>query len=75
MMRTRPSGYFGDCQASKHVHDVILLIELLTEDDSLPGVRLKVPLMIVLDSLKHDDSSLRRVGETWMRCNLRSYIR
>ncbi|KAG2138725.1 Dopey, N-terminal-domain-containing protein [Suillus bovinus] len=47
----------------------------LSEDESLPGVRLKVPLMIVLETLKHDDPTLRRVGETWMRCNLRSYIR
>ncbi|KIK97672.1 hypothetical protein PAXRUDRAFT_824668 [Paxillus rubicundulus Ve08.2h10] len=47
----------------------------LTEDDALPGFRLKVPMMIVLETLKHDHPSLRRVGETWMRCSLRSYIR
>ncbi|KAF8131645.1 Dopey, N-terminal-domain-containing protein [Boletus edulis] len=47
----------------------------LTDDDSLPGFRLKVPLMIVLESLKNDCPTLRRVGETWMRCSLRSYIR
>lgn len=45
------------------------------DDDSFPGFRLKVPLMIVLESLKHDCPTLRRVGETWMRCSLRSYIR
>ncbi|KAI0307632.1 Dopey, N-terminal-domain-containing protein [Multifurca ochricompacta] len=47
----------------------------LTEDSSLPGFSLKVPLMIILDTLKNDDPNLRRIGETWMRCNLRSYLR
>ncbi|EEB87119.1 hypothetical protein MPER_15660, partial [Moniliophthora perniciosa FA553] len=47
----------------------------LTEDNLAPGFRFKVPMMIVLDALKNDDPSLRRVGETWMRCNLKSYIR
>ncbi|OAX42077.1 hypothetical protein K503DRAFT_863326 [Rhizopogon vinicolor AM-OR11-026] len=56
-------------------HEAFGVLWRLTEDDALPGVRLKVPLMIVLETLKHDDPSLRRVGETWMRCNLRSYIR
>jgi hypothetical protein len=32
-------------------------------------------MMIVLDTLKSDDPSLRRVGETWMRCSLKSYLR
>jgi hypothetical protein len=31
--------------------------------------------MAVLDTLKNDDPHLRRIGETWMRCNLRSYLR
>lgn len=31
--------------------------------------------MIILDSLKSDDPGLRRIGETWMRCSLRSYLR
>ncbi|CAK5264480.1 unnamed protein product [Mycena citricolor] len=47
----------------------------LTEDSFLPGFRFKMPMMIVLDSLKSEDVSLRRVGETWMRCSLRSYLR
>ncbi|KAG9313948.1 Dopey, N-terminal-domain-containing protein [Chiua virens] len=47
----------------------------LTDDESVPGFRFKVPLMIVLETLKHDCPTSRRVGETWMRCNLRSYIR
>ena len=41
----------------------------------LPGFRFTVPIMIVLDTLKSDDPSLRRVGETWMRCSLKSYLR
>ncbi|KAK7025465.1 hypothetical protein VNI00_015993 [Paramarasmius palmivorus] len=47
----------------------------LTEDNLSPGFKFKVPMMIVLDALKDDDPRLRRVGETWMRCNLKSYIR
>ncbi|KNZ76347.1 Protein dopey [Termitomyces sp. J132] len=47
----------------------------LTEDNLLPGFRFKVPMMIVLETLKSDDPSLRRIGETWMRCSLRSYLR
>ncbi|EGO05284.1 hypothetical protein SERLA73DRAFT_82881 [Serpula lacrymans var. lacrymans S7.3] len=47
----------------------------LTDDTFFPGFKFKVPLMIVLDTLKHDDPILRRVGETWMRCSLKSYIR
>jgi len=47
----------------------------LIEDSNLPGFSLKVPLMIVLDTLKSDDPGLRRIGETWMRCSLRSYLR
>ncbi|KAH8998778.1 Dopey, N-terminal-domain-containing protein [Lactarius hatsudake] len=47
----------------------------LTDDNKLPGFLLKVPLMITLDTLKSDDPNLRRIGETWMRCNLKSYLR
>ncbi|KAK0199079.1 Dopey, N-terminal-domain-containing protein [Armillaria mellea] len=47
----------------------------LTEDNLLPGFRFKVPMMIVLDTLKNDEPSLRRIGETWMRCSLKSYLR
>ncbi|KAI6114892.1 Dopey, N-terminal-domain-containing protein [Pisolithus croceorrhizus] len=39
----------------------------LTEDE--------VPMMIVLDTLRHEQPSIRRAGETWMRCSLRSYAR
>lgn len=55
----------------KYAHAYILLV-----DDSLvPGYRCKMPLLIVLDSLKSEDMHVRRVGETWMRCSLKSYIR
>ncbi|KAJ7204429.1 Dopey, N-terminal-domain-containing protein [Mycena pura] len=47
----------------------------LTEDNLLPGFRFKVPMMVVLDTLKSDDPCLRRIGETWMRCSLKSYLR
>jgi hypothetical protein len=32
-------------------------------------------MMIVLDTLKNEDPRLRRIGETWMRCSLKSYMR
>ncbi|KZT08595.1 uncharacterized protein LAESUDRAFT_757319 [Laetiporus sulphureus 93-53] len=47
----------------------------LTDDDIVPGSRLKVPMMIVLDTLKSGDPTFRRIGETWMRCSLKSYLR
>ncbi|TFY63318.1 hypothetical protein EVJ58_g3324 [Rhodofomes roseus] len=47
----------------------------LTDDDLVPGSRLKVPMMIALDTLKSSDPALRRIGETWMRCSLKSYLR
>ncbi|KAF9011155.1 Dopey, N-terminal-domain-containing protein [Cyathus striatus] len=37
--------------------------------------RLTGSMMIVLDTLKNDDPTLRRIGETWMRCSLKSYLR
>ena len=51
------------------------LLTRLLEDSKLPGFSLKVPLMIILDTLKNDDPNLRRIGETWMRCSLKSYLR
>lgn len=45
------------------------------DDNILPGFRLKLPMMIVLDTLKSDDPNLHRIGETWMRCSLKSYTR
>ncbi|KAK7063885.1 dopey-N domain-containing protein [Favolaschia claudopus] len=47
----------------------------LTEDNLLPGFRFKVPMMVVLDTLKNEDPCLRRIGESWMRCSLKSYLR
>ncbi|KAI8459463.1 Dopey, N-terminal-domain-containing protein [Phakopsora pachyrhizi] len=46
-----------------------------TEDSLLPGTQLRMPMLLVLDSLKSDDLSLRRCGELWMRCSLKSYLR
>lgn len=47
----------------------------IAEDSALPGFKFRVPLMIVLDMLNSEDPSLRRTGESWMRCNLKSYLR
>ncbi|KIJ66430.1 hypothetical protein HYDPIDRAFT_26778 [Hydnomerulius pinastri MD-312] len=63
---------------SRNVHEAFEAFGVLwrlTEDDVLPGFRLKVPMMIVLETLNHEHPSLRRVGETWMRCSLKSYTR
>lgn len=46
-----------------------------SDDNLLPGFRFKVPMMITLDTLKSDDTVIRRIGETWMRCSLKSYLR
>ncbi|KAG8740013.1 hypothetical protein FRC10_004853 [Ceratobasidium sp. 414] len=46
-----------------------------TDDSLVPGYRCKVPLLIVLDTLRSEDVHVRRVGETWMRYSLKSYIR
>ncbi|KAI5481667.1 cellular morphogenesis-related protein [Pseudohyphozyma bogoriensis] len=46
-----------------------------TEDSQLPGVVLRTPMFMMLDSLKADDLSTRRAGEAWMRCSLKSYLR
>ncbi|KAG6879371.1 hypothetical protein C0992_003191 [Termitomyces sp. T32_za158] len=56
-------------------YEVFGVLWRLTEDNLLPGFRFKVPMMIVLETLKSDDPNLRRIGETWMRCSLRSYLR
>ncbi|KAJ6520217.1 Dopey, N-terminal-domain-containing protein [Mycena sanguinolenta] len=63
---------------SRNVHEAYEAFGVLwrlTEDNLLPGFRFKVPMMIVLDTLKNEDPSLRRIGETWMRCSLKSYLR
>ena len=41
----------------------------------MPGFNFKIPMLVVLDTLKSDNPNLRRIGETWMRCSLKSYIR
>ena len=64
----------GTCSTSKN-GNFFWSLTLISEDNLLPGFRFKVPLMIVLDALKSDDPHLKRTGETWMRCSLRSYLR
>lgn len=51
-------------------------LKLFNPDDSLlPGFKFRVPVMITLDTLKSEDVGVRRIGETWMRCSLKSYLR
>ncbi|WAQ81113.1 hypothetical protein PtA15_1A451 [Puccinia triticina] len=46
-----------------------------SEDAQLPGNCLRIPMLLVLDSLKSNDLTNRRCGEAWMRCSLKSYLR
>lgn len=64
-----------DSRAVEESCEVFGVLWRLTDDDMLPGARLKIPMMIILDTLRSDDPILRRVGETWMRCSLKSYLR
>ncbi|KAG9047301.1 hypothetical protein FS842_000675 [Serendipita sp. 407] len=47
----------------------------LSDDSLFPGFKFRVPLFNVLDTMRSDDPALRRLGETWMRCSLKSYMR
>ncbi|EJD54553.1 hypothetical protein AURDEDRAFT_156337 [Auricularia subglabra TFB-10046 SS5] len=60
---------------AQRYYDAFGVLWRLTDDQYTPGFRLKIPMLLVLDTLSSDDPSLRRTGETWMRCCLRSYIR
>lgn len=51
------------------------LLNHLLEDVQLPGFQLQIPLLAVLDALRSDNPASRRVGETWMRSSLKSYLR
>ncbi|KAF9786711.1 Dopey, N-terminal-domain-containing protein [Thelephora terrestris] len=57
------------------VYEAFGVLWRLTDDNLLPGFRFKIPMMITLDTLKSDDTVIRRIGETWMRCSLKSYLR
>lgn len=46
-----------------------------TDDWQLPGVVLGIPMHIMLDALRSPDLAMKRAGEAWMRCSLKSYIR
>ncbi|RUS22466.1 hypothetical protein BC937DRAFT_88992 [Endogone sp. FLAS-F59071] len=46
--------------------------------DDIPGASIIFarPMFLMLDTLREDENSTnRRAGETWVRCNLRSYVR
>ncbi|KAF8588312.1 hypothetical protein K439DRAFT_1629769 [Ramaria rubella] len=63
---------------SRNIHEAYEAFGVLwrlTDDTLLPGFRFKIPMLIVLDTLKNHDPNLRRIGETWMRCSLKSYTR
>ncbi|ODO06352.1 hypothetical protein L198_01584 [Cryptococcus wingfieldii CBS 7118] len=47
----------------------------LTDDSMLPGEIFNVPICAVLDSLNSSDPNIQRHAETWLRLNLRSYLR
>jgi len=58
-------------------HTKIASLDLHTtqDDNLLPGFRFKVPMMITLDTLRSDDTVIKHIGEMWMRCSLKSYLR
>ncbi|EIN14374.1 hypothetical protein PUNSTDRAFT_140678 [Punctularia strigosozonata HHB-11173 SS5] len=56
-------------------HQAFGVLWRLTDDGFLPGFRLRAPMFIVLGTLRSDDPTMRRLGEVWMRCSLRSYVR
>ncbi|CED83410.1 Dopey and related predicted leucine zipper transcription factors [Phaffia rhodozyma] len=47
----------------------------LSEDSDLSNHALDGPIFIILDTLNASNVSLRRAGETWLRCDLKSYTR
>ncbi|KAI0348103.1 hypothetical protein BDW22DRAFT_1350250 [Trametopsis cervina] len=64
-----------DLRRMREAYDAFSVLWRLTDDSLQPGLRLKIPMMIVLDTLRSEDPNLRRIGETWMRCSLKSYLR
>ena len=46
-----------------------------TDDSVLPGVKLAVPMRMMLDALRSENLRNRHSGEAWMRCSLKSYLR
>ena len=58
-----------------HFTAMDLLIRTDADDAQEPGFHFKVPMLIVLDTLRSDNPSIRQAGETWMRKNLRGYAR
>ncbi|KAH7100146.1 Dopey, N-terminal-domain-containing protein [Auriculariales sp. MPI-PUGE-AT-0066] len=64
-----------DSVVAQRYFDAFGVLWRLTDDLHIPGFRLKIPMLIVLDALNSEEPGLRRTAETWMRCCLRSYIR
>lgn len=46
-----------------------------TDDSLRPAMRLTIPMRMMLDSLRSEQLSTRRMGEAWMRCSVKSYLR
>ncbi|KZO91887.1 hypothetical protein CALVIDRAFT_601960 [Calocera viscosa TUFC12733] len=65
----------GTVQQKSDMFEAFGILWRLTDDAQMPGFRLKAPMLIVLESLKSEDPHFRRIGETWMRCSLKSYHR
>ncbi|PPQ99509.1 hypothetical protein CVT24_005299 [Panaeolus cyanescens] len=65
----------SDSRSMAEAFEAFGVLWRLSDDALLPGFYFKVPLIIILDTLKSDDPNLRRIAETWMRCSLKSYIR
>lgn len=48
---------------------------LIIDDVMLPGDIFFTPIMIILDGIKNDDPTLRRVCEIWLKVNLGHFTR
>lgn len=56
-------------------YDAFGVLWRYTDDSQVPGIRLSIPMHIMLDALRSDDLEVRRSGEAWMRCSVKSYLR
>ncbi|GJJ13160.1 hypothetical protein Clacol_007411 [Clathrus columnatus] len=68
-------GVFWRLTGLLYLNSFQMILTQTIDDSLLPGFKFKLPLLMVLDMLKNPDPEMRRLGETWMRCNMKSYLR
>lgn len=65
----------GDWQVRQAACEAFGNLWRFTEDSLQPATRLFVPMSMMLESLRSDDLGVRRIGEAWMRCSVKSHLR